>query len=206
MLVAVIALVSSLTGGAVAAKLITGDDIAKKAIAKKHLKKNAVVSKKVKDRSLKAKDFKAGQLPAGETGPVGAQGAQGSPGESCLPSNPACVGPQGPKGDPGEPATSLFAKITHTGGLHYGSGATDALRLSTGEYAVEFEDHDLTNCVAALTIGFGHPHSTGDGLDTRAYGNVDVNADYVEVDIRAYDPSTETFIFKDSSFHLAVFC
>ena len=206
MVVAVVALVSSLTGGAVAATLITGDDIAKKAVAKKHIKKNAVVSKKVKDRSLKARDFKAGQLPAGATGPAGPQGAKGEPGAACLPSNPDCVGPQGLKGEPGQPATKLFAKITRTGALHYGSGVTDTARLSEGRYAVEFENHDLTGCVAALTIGFGHPHVDGDGIDVRAFGNVDVNADYVEIDIRVFSPGMNAFEFKDSSFHLALFC
>ena len=100
MVVAVVALVSSLTGGAVAATLITGDDIAQNAIAKKHIKKNAVVSKKVKNGSLLAKDFKAGQLVAGAPGPVGPAGA------ACLPTIPECVGPKGDKGDPGTPGTN----------------------------------------------------------------------------------------------------
>lgn len=101
MVVAVVALVSSLTGGAVAATLITGKDIAKNAIAKKHIKKNAVVSKKVKDGSLLAEDFKPGQLVAGAPGATGPQGPKGDQGEACLPTNPLCVGPKGDKGDPG---------------------------------------------------------------------------------------------------------
>jgi hypothetical protein len=81
MVIALVALASSLASGAVAATLITGDDIAKKAIAKKHIKKNAVVSKKVKNGSLLSKDFKAGQLLAGAPGPQGIQGIQGEKGD-----------------------------------------------------------------------------------------------------------------------------
>jgi hypothetical protein len=44
------------------------------------LKKNAVTSLKVKDGSLLAAAFKAGQLPAGATGPQGAQGPKGDMG------------------------------------------------------------------------------------------------------------------------------
>ncbi|HYH58916.1 MAG TPA: hypothetical protein VD790_06815 [Thermoleophilaceae bacterium] len=75
MIVAIVALICSLSAGAVAATLITGKDIKKGAIAKKHIKKNAVVSKKVKNGSLKASDFKANQLPAGPTGPTGPAGS-----------------------------------------------------------------------------------------------------------------------------------
>ena len=105
MVVAVVSLVSSLTGGAVAATLITGDDIAPDAIATKHIQKAAVTkgkikadavrTSKVKNGSLLSEDFKAGQLPAG------AQGIQGAKGDACLPTIPQCVGPQGPKGDTG---------------------------------------------------------------------------------------------------------
>jgi hypothetical protein len=98
MVVALVALVSSLTGGAVAAPLITGDDIAKNAIAKKHIKKNAVVSKKVKDGSLLSKDFKAGQLPAGATGPVGPVGLAGAKGDT---GDTGATGPAGATGATG---------------------------------------------------------------------------------------------------------
>jgi hypothetical protein len=110
MVVALVALCSSLTGGAVAATLLTGKDIAKGAIAKKHLKADAVRSGKVKDGSLLSQDFKAGQLPAGSRGPqglpgakgdtgaAGAQGAQGLPGAK---GDAGAAGAAGAKGDPG---------------------------------------------------------------------------------------------------------
>ena len=77
MLVAVVALVSSLTGGALAAALIDTSDIQNGAVTKKKLHKNSVNTKKVKNGSLLEQDFQAGELPGN--------------------------GPQGPKGDPGEP-------------------------------------------------------------------------------------------------------
>ena len=80
MAVALVALFSSLVGGAAAATLITGDDIARNAIAKKHIKANAVRSGQVKNGSLMNRDFKAGQLGAGATGAQGLRGAKGDTG------------------------------------------------------------------------------------------------------------------------------
>jgi len=82
MLVAVIALVSSLTGGAVAATLIDTGDIKKGAVTKKKLHKNAVNSKKVKNKTLKAKDFADGQLEQGVQGIQGLQGEKGEKGDT----------------------------------------------------------------------------------------------------------------------------
>jgi hypothetical protein len=56
------------------------------------LPKNSVGTKQVRNGSLLAKDFKAGQLPAGATGPQGPKGDTGAAG---------ATGPQGPKGDTG---------------------------------------------------------------------------------------------------------
>lgn len=84
MVVAIIALIVSSTGTAVAAKLITGKQIAK----------NAVTSPKVKNGSLLRADFKAGQVPAGARGAQGPQGPQGLPG---------VAGQQGATGPAGAP-------------------------------------------------------------------------------------------------------
>jgi hypothetical protein len=100
MVVALLALTSSLAGGAAAATLITGDDIARNSIASKHIKKSAVRSKQVKDRSLLSKDFKAGQLPAG---PAGAQGPAGPAGPTGAQGDAGTAGAPGAKGDTGDP-------------------------------------------------------------------------------------------------------
>jgi hypothetical protein len=74
-IVATLALVLAVTGGAYAAT---------------QLPKNSVGSKQVKDSSLKAKDFKPGQLPAGATGPQGPAGAKGAAGPT-GPAGPSVV-------------------------------------------------------------------------------------------------------------------
>jgi Collagen triple helix repeat (20 copies) len=101
MAVALVALASSLTGGAVAATLITGKEIAKNAIAKKHIKKNAVRTGKVKNGTLLRRDFKAGQLPAGSPGAPGPQGPQGLKGDTGATGEQGPGGPQGPQGPQG---------------------------------------------------------------------------------------------------------
>jgi hypothetical protein len=92
MVVALVALSSSLASGAMAAKLLTGKDIANKSITGKDLKGSTVTGKHVKNRSLGAKEFKKGHLPLGEIGPVGPRGPEG-------PEGPA--GPRGPAGADG---------------------------------------------------------------------------------------------------------
>ena len=62
LVVALFALVASLSGGAVAAAFIDGGDIKKNAIKSKHIKKQAVKSSDVKNNGLKGKDVKDGTL------------------------------------------------------------------------------------------------------------------------------------------------
>jgi hypothetical protein len=73
--VACIALFVALGGAGYAAVKLP-----KNSVGAKQLKKNAVTSAKVRNGSLLAQDFKAGQLPAGKTGPQGVPGAAGAPG------------------------------------------------------------------------------------------------------------------------------
>jgi hypothetical protein len=68
--IAMLALCAALTSPAWA-------DSVKSLIKGKDIAKNAITSPKVKNRSLLAKDFKAGQLPKGDTGAVGPQGIPG---------------------------------------------------------------------------------------------------------------------------------
>jgi hypothetical protein len=84
--IATVSLMSSLAGGAVAARLITG----------KQIRNDSVTGADIKDRSLLAKDFRSGQLPAGKPGPAGPTGAAGRDGMNGRDGN------NGNNGAPGE--------------------------------------------------------------------------------------------------------
>lgn len=86
LLVSVLAVFVSFTGGAIAAGLITG----------KNVKDGSLTGKDVKDRSLLAKDFKKGQLPAGAKGAAGATGAAGASGPAGAAGATGATGPPGP--------------------------------------------------------------------------------------------------------------
>jgi hypothetical protein len=186
MVVAVVALVSSLSGVAVGAALITGDDIAKKSIAKKHLRKNSVVTKKVTDGTLLAKDFKPGQLKEGVQGIQGLQGPKGDKGEP------------GVDGADGADATALWAVINgDTGAVRRGSHVTSSTRNNMGFYTVAF-DRNVASCASMVTPGGGDslPHVDVGSLPTPD------NANAINVDVFAYAAGA----FEDADFQLAVFC
>jgi hypothetical protein len=140
MLVAIVALVSSMTGGAVAATLITSKDIAKNAVKSKHIKNkgvkgkdlkgNAVKSKHVRDGSLLSDDFAAGQLPAGETGPVGPAGPRGDKGDK---GDPGANGTNGADGAPG--ATNVIKRQSSVMGITQPT-ASHTAHCQPGEKAV----------------------------------------------------------------------
>jgi hypothetical protein len=184
MVVAVAALVSSLTGVAVGAALITGDDIAKKSIGKKHLKKNAVVTKKVKNGTLLADDFKPGQLKEGVQGLQGLQGPKGDKGEP------------GQDGADGVDATALWAVVNGSDGKTYrASHVTNSARTNQGIYTVTF-DRNVSNCAFNATIG-GNDLVLPKAMTGTARG---ANANTVVVDV--FDLTS----FQDGDFTLAVFC
>ena len=90
MIVALVALVSSLTGGAVAATLIdsgdikhgsvTGRDLKNLTVARTDIKNNAINSSKVANGTLQSADFAPGQFPTGPQGPKGDKGDKGDAG------------------------------------------------------------------------------------------------------------------------------
>ena len=91
MVVAFIALLLALGGGAYAQLRIPNNSVGSKklknnAVTSKKIRNGAVNSNKVKNGSLLSADFRAGQLPAGPRGPQGERGVQG------------VQGPQGPAG------------------------------------------------------------------------------------------------------------
>lgn len=183
MVVALVALCSSLTGGAVAATLINGDDIAKKAIATKHLKRNAVVTKKVKNGTLLADDFKPGQLKEGVQGIQGLKGDKGEPGDD---------GADGTNGTDGTDATALWAVINSNGTTIRGSHITSSAFLTTGQYEVTF-DQDVSECAFVVT-----PFETPNG---QAIAGHPANANAVFVRTSSSAGSDQSMPFT-----LAVFC
>jgi hypothetical protein len=172
-----------LGGSAYAAAKIGSGQVKDNSIQSKDIKNSTITGKDVRNKSLTKSDFKAGQLPAGLTGPQGPQGAQGVA---------------------GTPATKLFASVTSTGNLVYGAGATGATRSSEGVYRVTF-DRSLRGCVGVASPGFGNPlGNSGEVLPGDATG--------AKVNLGLVDKQVEVTIGKgggvivDSSFQLAVFC
>jgi hypothetical protein len=158
MVVALIALCSSLTGVAVGASLITGSDVkngsigtkdlANGGVTKKDLKKNSVRTKKVKDGSLLAADFSPGEFPG--TGPTGLQGPKGD---------------QGDDGAPGAPGSAKAWGMVLSGGtLARGTNATSRLAdFSTGVYCIKPSPAVVPNVDAAVlvaTVDFSDAENT----------------------------------------------
>lgn len=135
MLVAIVALVSSLAGGAVAATLITGADIKNGSITKRDLKKNSVNTKKVKNGTLLQKDFKASELPG--TGPQGPEGPPGDPGPATGPAGGDLDGnyPNPSIADGAVQASKLGTLTTRSDEVDIpdGSGDVANIECNTGE-------------------------------------------------------------------------
>jgi hypothetical protein len=99
MVVAIIALLVGLGGGAYAQTLssnsVGSKQLKNNAVTTKKIKNGAVNSNKVKNGSLLSADFAAGQIPAGPAGPRGATGERGPTGAT------GATGPIGPRGPAG---------------------------------------------------------------------------------------------------------
>jgi hypothetical protein len=199
MVVALVALCSSLTGVAVGATLITGGDVKNGSIGtkdlknggvtKKDLKKNSVRTKKVKNGSLQAEDFAAGEFPG--TGPTGLQGPKGDKGD---------------KGDTGAPATRLWAAIDaeNPASIAKNSGAATGVErlepfpVGGGEFLVTW-DRDVSDCTYFVTGG-----GSGTGFPPGVFGSVTSFST---------DPNTTYVVLRDAGgalvdedFAIAVLC
>ncbi|MGO8906362.1 MAG: hypothetical protein ACLQMH_12155 [Solirubrobacteraceae bacterium] len=138
---ALIALFIALGSGAYAATTLPHESVGTQqlkngAVTASKLHNGAFTAAKIAYGTLLAKDFKAGQLPAGVTGPKGDAGPQGSQG---------AAGPQGPKGDTGPQGSKGEA------GPQGGTGVTGPTG-SSGELKVATNPETLTT-VAAGTEG-----------------------------------------------------
>jgi hypothetical protein len=109
--ISLLALVMSMSSGAMAAALITGADVENNSLTSSDIRNDSLRTVDVKDGSLLSRDFKLGQIPAGPAGPGGPEGPQG-PGGPLGPQGPqgpggprGPQGPQGPSGPQGSPGT-----------------------------------------------------------------------------------------------------
>ena len=135
MVVALVALSSSLVGGAAAATLVTSADIQNGAVStkdiknggvtKKDIKRNAVRGKHVKNGSLASDDFAPGEFPG--TGPQGPKGDKGDPGQD------GADGTDGTDGANG--ATNVTTRVA-TQSLAANDRATLTKNCNAGEKAV----------------------------------------------------------------------
>jgi len=151
--------------------------------------RNSVGTFQVIDHSLRSVDFRT--PPKGPIGPKGATGAAGPAG----PAGPAgAAGPAGPKGDS---ATALWAVVDQNGTLVRNKGASSALKLSTGQYQVVF-NQDVTGCSYQATVG--DPGSNPQGGIASAQQRININGGVHVV------TWTVVGALADRPFHLAVFC
>jgi hypothetical protein len=123
-LVAAVILALSLSGGAMAAKLITG----------KQIKDNSVTTADIKNGSLKSLDLSAAtiaELQNGATGPQGPAGADGATG----PAGPQ--GPAGAAGAAGAPGSArAYAHVSANGTVDRQSGGLTAASPNPGTLCV----------------------------------------------------------------------
>ncbi len=133
MVVALVALVIALGGGAYALTSLPAGSV-----GTPQLRKSAIVSSKVRNRSLLAVDFKQGELPRGSRGATGATGAAGAPG----PAGPE--GPPGPQGGQGVPGTQGIPGVDGSRGA---TGGTGSAGPSYGTAAVGASSSTTTSCV-----------------------------------------------------------
>ena len=173
--VALVALFSSLAGGATAAKLLTGRDIANQSLTGKDLKGRSVTGKHVKNRSLVANDFKKGQLPMGAIGPVGPQGPEGP------------VGPEGPRGPAGEEGKPGPAGTAGADGVD-GADGTDGTDGAPGATNVAIRHGTDTNIQPSTVMTASVDCSPGE----KATGGGGTNGGTAGVHLKQTGPTPAT--------------
>ncbi len=150
MVVAICALIAALCGTAIALpgkNTVDSGDIKNGQVKRADIRNNAVTSGKVSNGSLLAKDFKAGQLPAGATGPPG---------------------PAGPAGPAGKPAAQFWALIRYPAAdpvVVDSSGGVTATDDGAGRTDVTFPSPaHIDRCAFVMTLdlttGFVRKSST----------------------------------------------
>lgn len=188
MAVAIMALVVASTGTSYAAGLIGSDDVKNNSLTSmdikdnslkgRDIKNNVIGSNKIRNGSLKSKDFKAGQLPAGQTGPAGPAGATG------------------PAGAAGPTGVGRWALVDATGTIIAQSGGftvtaayptlaatgTDATGLrANGNVYINAGENLANNGIIATIALQNTTDLNGDGITggrSTANGGADVNPEF----------------------------
>jgi hypothetical protein len=176
---ATLALVFAMSGGALAANhyLIESTKQIKPSVLKKL--KGA--------RGAKGANGTVGTIgPAGAAGAAGKEGPQGKEGKT---------GKEGPEG---ESATKLWAAVNEAGALVKSSGAASAEKLSTGVYAVKF-DQDITECALLGTTG-------ATGFTGTSPGEISVQGKALTTDSLFIQTFTTTGTAANREFYVAVLC
>jgi hypothetical protein len=95
----------------------------------------------------------------GKTGPPGANGATGAPGANGATGKEGSQGKEGPQGTP---ATALWAAVEPNGELNRGSGTvgTNFAGGSKGVYDVAF-NRDVSKCIYEVTADNNYPSDIG---------------------------------------------
>jgi hypothetical protein len=144
------------------------------------LKNGAVVGTKVKSHSLIADNFKSGQLPKGEAGPVG------------LP------GPAGPSGPKGDPATKQWAVVRGSDGaiIRQSGGIAAAKPAGQGLYTLTFPQ-SVNGCAPIITLS-----STGNTPE-EGFASAATGTQATQYNIQTLNQNGG---HQDRTFSIAVFC
>ena len=148
--IASIAVVGSLSGTAVAGKLITGSQVANSSLTGADVRNGTLTAKDFKRGTLRAAVSEPGQPgqagPQGPKGDAGAAGAQGAPGQNGAQGTQGAPGAQGLKGEQGEQGPS-FAKYVSRADIDNVSDLDSQIKtisLPKGSHLVQAE-YELVN-------------------------------------------------------------
>jgi collagen triple helix repeat protein len=164
LVIAIVALMASLGGSAVAKRLISGKDIANNAIESRHVKDgtlqardlNSSLRSQMSARAHKGTPGPRGPAgPKGDVGSLGPQGLQGEKGDAGATGPQGPQGPAGPAGGPGPDKSILGASVTPEGVLTQNTDATGATVKANAantarEITVTFSQ-ELSNCTPVAT-------------------------------------------------------
>ena len=203
MVVSVVALVSGLTGSAIAgpaADLISGKQVKKGSITSRHVRDGSL---QLRDLNSKARSAMSRNGSANQPGPRGATGPQGPQGVPGTQGPQGERGPQGPKGEAGVPGTPgpkyspSFAVLNTDGTLKVGNDVLKTARVGVGSYTVEFANN-IDQCALGATVGGVPTPSTSGTADASNLADIEVEG----LTSRKVGIDTDT----DRQVHLVVHC